>query len=54
MNKKTIRAGIVGSGFAAGFHLDALQRVYRANVVVAGVYSRNPDNRISFAQEPEY
>ena len=50
MNKKTIRAGIVGSGFAAGFHLDALQRVYRANVVVAGVYSRNPDNRISFAR----
>ncbi|MGA9590368.1 MAG: Gfo/Idh/MocA family oxidoreductase [Salegentibacter sp.] len=50
MNKKTLRAGIVGSGFAAGFHLDALQRVFSANVEVVGVYSRNAENRNNFAQ----
>ncbi|MGV3530585.1 MAG: Gfo/Idh/MocA family protein [Flavisolibacter sp.] len=39
MEKKTIRAGIVGSGFAARFHYDALQHVHSARVEVSGVYS---------------
>jgi hypothetical protein len=39
MNKKIVRAGIVGSGFAAKFHYDALQRVYCANIDIARGYS---------------
>ncbi|AVR47425.1 oxidoreductase [Christiangramia fulva] len=49
MNKKTIRAGIIGSGYASGFHMDALQRLTSANVEVVGVYSRNSENRNNFA-----
>jgi len=39
MDKKIIRAGIVGSGFAAKFHYDALQRVFSTKVEIVGVYS---------------
>ncbi len=39
MNKRVIRAGIAGSGFAAKFHYEALLRVFSANVDIAGVYS---------------
>ena len=49
-NRKQIRAGIVGSGFAAAFHVEALQRVYEAHVEIAGVYSPNPVNREAFAK----
>ena len=50
MKKKVIRAGIIGSGFAAKFHLDALQRVFSAEVEIAGVYSRKPQNRKALAE----
>ena len=39
MEKKILRAGIVGSGFAARFHYDALQHVFSTKVEIAGVYS---------------
>lgn len=39
MDKKVLRAGIVGSGFAAKFHYDALQHVFSTKVEIAGVYS---------------
>lgn len=39
MKKKVVRAGIVGSGFAARFHYDALQRVFSTKVEIVGVYS---------------
>jgi len=39
MDKKVVRAGIVGSGFAARFHYEALQRVFSAKVEIVGVYS---------------
>ena len=48
MNRKMLRAGIIGSGFAARFHYEALQRVFTANVEVAGVYSRSVDNMQAF------
>ncbi|WP_206340677.1 Gfo/Idh/MocA family protein [Flavimarina sp. Hel_I_48] len=47
--KKTVRAGIIGSGFAAQFHLEALQQVSVALIHVVGVYSRNPQNAENFA-----
>ncbi|HUQ97207.1 MAG TPA: Gfo/Idh/MocA family oxidoreductase [Chitinophagaceae bacterium] len=51
MEKKQVCAGIVGSGFAARFHYDALQRVYTAAVIVTGVYSSTPEKRESFAAQ---
>jgi predicted dehydrogenase len=39
MNKKTVRAGIVGAGFSASFHFEALRQVYGTNVEVKGVYA---------------
>ena len=54
MNKNsTIRAGIVGSGFAAKFHFDALQRVYAVNVEVAGAYSTNAEKLNAFTHSTE-
>ncbi len=50
-DRRQIKAGIVGSGFAAAFHVEALRRVYEAHVEITGVYSPNPENRNSFAQE---
>jgi predicted dehydrogenase len=51
MSKKTIRSGIVGAGFSAAFHFEALQRVYGTNVEVVGVHSRRRDRGEAFAQK---
>jgi predicted dehydrogenase len=51
MDKKVLRAGIIGSGFAARFHFDALQRVFSTKVEIAGVFSRNAENAQKFADE---
>lgn len=48
MDKKVVRAGIIGSGFAARFHYDALQRVFSTKVEIVGVYS------VSAAELQEY
>ncbi len=48
-DKKTVRAGIVGSGFAAAIHHDAMTRVYGTDVAVIGVYSPTPANARKFA-----
>jgi predicted dehydrogenase len=37
--KKTVRAGIVGAGFAAAFHYEAIRKVHGVNVEVQGVYA---------------
>lgn len=49
--KKIIKAGIVGSGFAAKFHFEALQRVFSCEVEIVGVFSKTPSNSQSFADE---
>ena len=51
MNKKQIKAGIIGSGFAASFHFEAIKKVYSVDVKVTGVYSRNQQNRETFAEK---
>lgn len=38
-NNKTIRSGIIGSGFAARFHFEAIKRVYNTKVEVIGAFS---------------
>lgn len=50
MEKKELRAGIVGSGFAAKFHYEALQRVFSAKVTIAGAYSVSRNNLLSFTK----
>lgn len=47
--KKTVRAGVVGSGFAAKLHIDAMARVHGTLVECAGVYSPTRANAERFA-----
>ena len=51
MAKKTVRAGIVGAGFAASFHYEALKKVHCAAVEVVGVFVRTPERGEAFAAE---
>jgi predicted dehydrogenase len=51
MTKKTIRTGIVGSGFSATFHYEALQKVYGTNVEVVGVHSLDRDGGKAYAEK---
>lgn len=45
----SIRVGIVGAGFAARFHVDALRRVYTARTNLSGVYSRREETARALA-----
>ena len=47
--KKTVRAGIVGSGFAAKLHIDAMARAFGTHVEAVGVYSPTRANAERFA-----
>ena len=47
--RKTVRAGIVGSGFAAKLHIDAMARVHGTLVDVVGVHSPTAANAERFA-----
>jgi predicted dehydrogenase len=53
MKKKELKAGIIGSGFAARFHLEALRRVNSVKVDVIGAYSRDPNKLKKFVDEKE-
>jgi predicted dehydrogenase len=50
MEKKVLRAGLVGSGFAAKFHYEALQRVFSIRVEITGAYSPSSDNLVKFTE----
>lgn len=47
---ETLRIGLVGTGFAAGFHYAGLQRVQGFDIEVVGAYSRSPENRQAFCK----
>lgn len=51
MDQKTIRVGIIGSGFSARFHFEALKRVFNATIKVEGAFSKNIKNLNAFTQE---
>ncbi len=51
MSDSNIRAGIIGSGFAARFHYNALTRVYGAHVKIVGGYSPTPKNLRIFCED---
>ncbi len=51
MNKKTVRAGIVGAGFSGRFHFEAIRRVYGTNVDVKGIYDLDAEHAAEYARE---
>ena len=58
MDNTTFRAGLIGSGFAARFHLEAIRRVYGTRVHVVGAHSPNSERLRAFTTakqiEPYY
>jgi predicted dehydrogenase len=50
MAKKTVRAGIVGAGFAATFHFESLKKVYGVNVEIKGVYAIDTEQAADYAK----
>lgn len=48
MKKKVLHAGIIGSGFAAKFHYNALQRVFSTKVEIIGAYSPTHQKLLDF------
>lgn len=53
MSKKSIQAGIVGSGFAANFHFNAIQRVNTSAVKIVGAFSTNSSRLQDFTSVRE-
>ncbi len=51
MERKTVRTGMVGAGFAANFHYEALMRVHCVDVDVAGVYAIDTDMAETYGRE---
>ena len=51
MKKKTVRAGIVGAGFAATFHFECLKKVHRTNVEIAGVFAIDTEQAAEYAKQ---
>src|SRR4030043_116817 len=51
MTDKIIRTGIAGSGYAARFHYEALQRLYSVKVNIAGSYSPTAERLKKFTEE---
>jgi len=52
MREKIYKAGIIGSGFAASFHYEALKRVYSTRVEITGAFSGNT-NRLNAFTKPK-
>ncbi len=51
MQKRTVRTGIVGAGFSATFHFDAIEKVHGTSVEVVGVYAKDAAQAAAYAQE---
>ena len=47
----SVGVALVGTGFAAKFHIEAYQRVYGVNVRLLGAYSRRPEPAQQFVEE---
>jgi predicted dehydrogenase len=53
MEKKTIRTGIVGAGFAATFHHNCLKQVHGTNVDILGVFALDTEQAAAYAKKRE-
>ncbi len=51
--KKTVRTGIVGSGFAARFHYEAISKIHGTVVDVVGVHSLDVPTAKRYAEDRE-
>lgn len=51
MNKKTVRGGIIGSGFAAKFHFECIKRVASTDVQIEGVFDINTEQGAAYAKK---
>ncbi|UCH48842.1 MAG: Gfo/Idh/MocA family oxidoreductase [Betaproteobacteria bacterium] len=51
MTKAKLRTGIVGAGFSASFHFEAVRRVFCADVEVVGVHARTTASTHAFAEK---
>ncbi len=51
MDKKTVRTGIVGAGFSATFHFEALRKIHGANVEVVGVHTIDVEQGEAYARK---
>jgi predicted dehydrogenase len=49
-SKPKVRAGIVGSGFAASLHYEGIHRVYGTDVDLVGIFSPTAENARRFAE----
>ena len=49
--KPRVRSGLLGSGFAASFHLSSLKRLSHVDAEVVGVFSPTTERRDAFANE---
>ncbi len=48
---KTVRIGLVGTGFAGHYHVECLRRIYGVNVELTAVTSKRAESREAFAAE---
>jgi len=51
MQKKTIRSGLVGAGFSASFHYEAIRKIHGTNAEVVGVFAKDTDMAEAYAQK---
>jgi len=51
MEKKTVRAGIIGAGFAATFHFECLKKVHGTHVDVEGVFAIDAEQAAAYAKK---
>jgi predicted dehydrogenase len=51
MNKKTVRTGIVGAGFSATFHFEAVNKVHGVHAEVVGVHTIDIEGGKKYAQQ---
>ncbi len=48
MERPHLRTGIIGSGYAAGFHYTALRRIFSVDIEITGVFSITPERLSHF------
>lgn len=51
MKKRTVRSGLVGAGFSASFHFEAIKKVYSTDVDVVGVYAKDSAMARAYAEK---
>ena len=51
MERQTVHAGIVGAGFSARFHFDAIRKVHGTDVDVKGVYALDREQAAHYAAQ---